>query len=126
MATYKGFSTVNIKSQKNFRLTDFDLIKQDLLNILNTPKGSRLMLPNEGCIVWSLLYEPLTAQMKQEIAENLKEIVNVDPRVSLIGINFIDSTDKNTLNIDLSLLYTATNQVDSMRLNFDIAANLAS
>jgi len=43
MARYNGFSTYN--RSKHFRLTDFDLVRQDLMNHFNTRKGEKLMNP---------------------------------------------------------------------------------
>ena len=90
MAIYRGFSTVNELSQKKFVLTDYKLVKQDLLNSFNTRKGSRLMQPQEGCIVWELMYKPLTEEIKQAMLENLIFIISQDPRLQLVDITLID------------------------------------
>lgn len=120
MSVYRGFSTINELSQKKFRLVDFDLIKQDIMNSLYTKKGSRLMLPNEGCIVWDLMFEPLTNSIKEEIIENLTEIVNSDPRVRLQDINLISDEDANSLTCELKLLYVPGNQLETMIVRFDV------
>lgn len=119
MSTYKGFSTVNDLSQKSFRLVDFELVKQDILNSLYTRRGSRLMNPNEGCIVWDLLYEPLTNAAKEEINENLTEIVNRDPRVRLQEINLIPQQDQNTITAELRLFYLPTSQIETLIVRFN-------
>ena len=49
--TYKGFSTNN--RSKKFRVTDFELVKQDLINHFNIRKGEKLMNPNFGTIIWN-------------------------------------------------------------------------
>jgi phage baseplate assembly protein W len=64
---YKGFSTVD-ESAISTRLYDFELVKQDLLNQFNTRRGERVMNPSFGTIIWDLLYEPLTPNVKQQIA----------------------------------------------------------
>lgn len=119
MSTYRGFSTVNTLSQKKFRLTDFELIKQDLLNSLNTRRGSRLMLPREGCIIWELLYEPFTEEVKQQITQNLFDIVKSDPRITLDSINVISQEDQSAITVELNILYSNTNQLDRLILTFD-------
>lgn len=118
MSLYKGFSTVNELSQKKFRLSDYELIKQDLLNSLNTRYGSRVMMPREGCIVWELLYEPFTKNVKEEISQNLFNIVNSDPRVRLESINVFAQEDQSSIKVELNLVYTATNQLDQMIVTF--------
>ena len=126
MARYSGFSTVNPLSQKNFRLTDHELIKQDLLNSINTRRGTRLMLPREGCIVWELLFEPLTEQVVNQITENFTYIINADPRVSLKNIDVTALEDENFLLVDIELLYVDTDQTDTMKVLFDRQAITAS
>ena len=43
MATYTGFSTYN--RLRKFRLTDFDLVRQDLFNHFSIRRGEKLMNP---------------------------------------------------------------------------------
>ena len=40
MSTYRGFST--LVNAKKYRLTDFELVKQDLINHFNIRKGEKL------------------------------------------------------------------------------------
>jgi phage baseplate assembly protein W len=119
MSLYRGFSTVNQLSQKKFRLTDTELIKQDLLNALNTPLGSRLMLPREGCIVWELLYEPFTPEVQEQISNNLYDIVSRDPRITIQSLNLIPDEDQNSITMEINLLYTNTNQLEQLIVQFD-------
>lgn len=119
MATYRGFSTVNELSQKKFVLTDYELVKQDLLNSFNTRKGSRLMQPQEGCIVWELIYEPLTEDVKQAMLENLIFIIGQDPRLQLVDITLIDQTDNNSITVELAVNTVAGDQTQLMRILFD-------
>jgi phage baseplate assembly protein W len=118
MSLYRGFSTVNELSQKKFKLTDFELIKQDLLNSLNTRLGSRLMLPTEGCVVWDLLYEPLTQPIVEQIRENLFNIVKQDPRVEIDSLNVQAQEDQNSITVEINLRYSAVNQLDRMLVTF--------
>lgn len=119
MALYRGFSTVNELSQKKFVLTDYELVKQDLLNSFNTRKGSRLMQPQEGCIVWELIYEPLTEDTKQALVENLVYIISQDPRLQLVDITVIDQTDNNSITVELAVNTVAGDQTQVMRVLFD-------
>jgi len=119
MATYRGFSTVNDLSQKKFILTDYELVKQDLLNSFNTRKGSRVMQPQEGCIVWELMYEPLTEEIKQAMLENLIFIISQDPRLQLVDITLIDQADTNSITVELAVNTVAGDQTEVMRILFD-------
>lgn len=115
MATYKGFSTIG--PSKNFRLTDFDLIKQDIINHFNIRKGEKLMNPNFGTIIWNVLYEPFTEDLKSVIVSDIKAIAGYDPRVSFD--NIIITEYEQGLQIELQLRYVPTNQTNVMKLSFN-------
>ena len=116
MATlYKGFSTVN--RSKKFRAIDIDLVKQDLINHFSIRKGEKLMQPNFGSIIWSMLFEPLDASLQQLIVDDVERIVGYDPRMALQNIT-ITSQDQG-IQIELDLLFLPTNQATNLSLQFD-------
>jgi phage baseplate assembly protein W len=117
--TYKGFSTQ--AGNRNFRLTDFDLIKQDILNHFNIRKGEKLMRPNFGTIIWNVLHEPFTEDLKSVITQDVKAIASYDPRVSFDNI-IITEYDQG-LQIELQLRYVLTNQTNVMLMNFNGVTN---
>jgi phage baseplate assembly protein W len=116
---YRGFSTVN--RSKKFRVTDIDLIKQDLLNHFSIRKGEKLMQPNFGSIIWSLLFEPMDDHINSIIIDDIKRIVGYDPRLGLQNITLV--TQDNGLQIELDLIYIPTNQSSKMSLQFDANAS---
>ena len=73
---YRGFSTV--AANKKFKLTDLDLVKQDLINHFHIKKGEKLMNPDFGTVIWSLLFENLTDDVKSVLTEDVKRIVSYD------------------------------------------------
>ena len=117
--TYKGFSTQ--AGSTNFRLTDFNLIKQDILNHFNIRKGEKLMRPNFGTIIWNVLHEPFTEDLKSVITQDVKAIASYDPRVSFDNI-IITEFDQG-IQIELQLRYVLTNQTNVMLINFNGATN---
>jgi hypothetical protein len=112
---YKGFSTVN--RYKKFRVTDIDLIKQDLINHFNIKKGEKVMQPDFGTIIWSLLFEPMTATVRQAIIDDVKTVVGYDPRTNLQNITINEY--QNGIQIMVDLLYIPTNQLTALNLQFD-------
>jgi phage baseplate assembly protein W len=111
---YKGFSTVASPSGK---LYDFDLVKQDILNHFNTRKGQRVMNPQFGTIIWDVLMEPLTPQIRELLTQDINTIASFDPRVYPTQIK-INEYDQGYL-IELSLSMKNTNQTTELRLAFD-------
>jgi len=120
--TYKGFSTLG--SSKNFRLTDFDLIKQDIFNHFNIRKGEKLMRPNFGTIIWNVLHEPFTEDLKSVITQDIRAIAGYDPRVSFDNI-IVTEYDQG-IQIELQLRYVLTNQTRVMLMNFNGTNNTLS
>lgn len=119
--TYKGFSTVNT-STENFGLFDFELIKQDLLNMFNVRMGERLMQPEFGTIIWDLLYEPMTDEVKYAITENVNTIINYDPRVRADQV--IVTPYESGIQIECILTYYPYNIQQNLQLRFDQANGL--
>jgi phage baseplate assembly protein W len=112
---YYGFSTID--QVKKFKLTDLDLVKRDLLNHFAIRKGEKLMQPNFGSIIWSMLYEPLTPEVQAIITADIKRIVDYDPRLNVDGV-LINELD-NGLQIQIDLTYLPGNYSDRLTLQFD-------
>lgn len=113
---YKGFSTLSPDTE-NFKLYDFALIKQDLLNHFHIRQGERLMNPRFGTIIWDMLFEPLTEQTKALILNNVNEIVNYDPRVSANTI--VITQYEHGLQLECVLTYLPYNISEKLQLRFD-------
>lgn len=107
MRKFKGFSTVN-RQHTDWRLYDIDLAKQDLLNEIYTRKGERLMSPSFGYIVWDLLFDPLTEEVKAALEDDTIRIVSKDPRFQLLQILVTDSPDESKIEVNLRLYYVPT------------------
>ena len=116
---YRGFST--LVNKKKYSLTDYALAKQDLINYFNIRKGSKLMQPGFGTIIWDQLFEPLNETTRDIITNDIKRIVKYDPRLQVINISVVEQT--NGIQIEISLSYVPSNQADTLRLNFNRNAN---
>jgi phage baseplate assembly protein W len=113
--TYKGFSS--IEANKNFKLYDIDLVKQDLINHFYIRKGEKLENPDFGTVIWDMLFEPFTPDVKEIIAKDVEAIINYDPRITVKEVQ-IDSTDQG-MRIQAELIYKPFNITEKMTLNFD-------
>lgn len=118
---YKGFSTVNTNTE-NFNLYDFELIKQDLFNHFYTRQGERLMQPGFGTIIWDLLFEPLTPEIKNLVLENINQIVNYDPRVKAENVT-VTAYDQG-IQVQCTLVFLPYNISQTLQLRFDQANGL--
>jgi phage baseplate assembly protein W len=113
--TYKGFNSQDSKT--GFKAYDIDLVKQDIVNHFYIRKGEKLMNPDFGTVIWDLLFEPFTEDVKKLIVEDVEQIINYDPRISINGVT-IDSTDMG-LRIEADITYLPFNVNERMTFNFD-------
>ena len=113
--TYKGFNSG--ASSKNYKLYDIDLVKQDLINHFYIRKGEKLENPEFGTIIWDLLFEQFTDDVKQLIAKDVEDIINYDPRIAINEVQ-IDTTDQG-IRIQVDLVYVPFNVNERMTLEFD-------
>lgn len=122
-ANYRGVSTVNPQNE-SFRLYDFAIIKQDIINHFHIRQGEKLENPEFGTIIWDVLYEPLTTNLKNIIAKNVEDIINYDPRVTADKI-IVDEYE-NGIQIECTLIYLDYSIAEQMRLRFDQENGLLS
>ena len=121
--TYKGFSTVAGVTD-SFSLYDLQLIKQDLLNHFHIRLGERLERPEFGTIIWDLLFEPLTEDLKNLIAQNVTAIINYDPRIKAEQI--VVTSYESGIQIECVLVYYPYNIQEAIQLRFDQENGLVS
>jgi phage baseplate assembly protein W len=113
---YKGFSTTN-PDNRGSKLYDFELIKQNILNHFNTRKGQRVMNPKFGTIIWDVLMEPLTPQIRNVLTKDIEEICTSDARVYPTQIQ-VNEYEQGYL-IDIILVMRNTDQSSALKLVFD-------
>lgn len=118
MANYRGFSTIG--QVKKFKMTDLELVKQNLFNHFNIRKGEKLMQPGFGSVIWSMMFEPLTEETKNLIQADVKKVVGYDPRTRVN--NVIITQFDHGVQLDIEMEYLPGNQSDSLRLTFDNAS----
>jgi phage baseplate assembly protein W len=146
MPTYIGFSTQNVNQPRTlgiqpgvtggtsyvnrstgtgrkFTLTDDDLIITDFINALNIPQGQKPGMPQYGTTLWSFLFEPNTADVQAQIEAEVRRLANLDPRL-LLNTVIVYSYESGIL-IEVELATSATNEVNTIKINFDQNTNTA-
>ncbi len=113
--TFKGFSSRADK--RNFRLYDFEVAKQDLINRLSIRKGERVENPEFGTIIYDAIFEPFTESLKDAIVEDITANLNADPRISTQEI-LVSEADKG-IAIQATITYVPLNITEKLRFNFD-------
>lgn len=114
--TYRGFSSVS-EHTENFALYDFELIKQDIINHFHIRQGEKLNDPQFGTIIWDVLFEPFTNNIRDAIVTDVTEIINYDPRVKVESI-FVDTYDSG-IEVSCTLSYLPYNISEELLFRFD-------
>ena len=120
---YRGVSTITEPSG-SFALYDLALIKQDIVNHFHIRQGEKLENPEFGTIIWDLLFEPLTEDLKSLITKNVTDIINYDPRVKVNSI--VVTTYESGIQIECELTYLPYSISEQLRFKFDQSNNILS
>ena len=112
---FKGFSSRSDKT--NFKLYDFEVAKQDLINRLSVRKGERVENPEFGTIIYDAIFEPFTEDLKDAIIDDITKNLNADPRISTEEI-LVQEADKG-IAIQATITYVPLNITEKLRFNFD-------
>ena len=113
--TYKGFSSRADK--QNFKLYDFEVAKQGLINRLSVRKGERVENPEFGTIIYDAIFEPFTEQLKDAIIEDITANLNADNRIATEEI-LVTEADKG-IAIQATIRYVPLNITEKLRFSFD-------
>ena len=113
--TFKGFSSRADK--RNFKLYDFEVAKQDMINRLSVRKGERVENPEFGTIIYDAIFEPFTEELKDAIVADITANLNADPRISTNEI-LVNEADKG-IAIQATITYVPLNITEKLRFNFD-------
>jgi len=112
---FVGFNTVD-QPNSPYSLTDIELVKRDITNQFQTPIGSRVMLPTFGSNIYRYLFEPFDEPTKSAIVQDATNVVNSDPRVSLVSVDVFQ--DGQALTVAMVLKFQPSGIVDNMFITF--------
>jgi phage baseplate assembly protein W len=122
MATFIGFNTID--QYKKFTLTDFALIKRDLLNYLNIRQGELPGRPDVGTNIWDLVFEPQNPETDQLILNEIQRVAGQDPRI------YIDDAQvypqDNGVLIEVLIQTVPGTNAERLRVFFDQESRRAS
>jgi phage baseplate assembly protein W len=118
---YRGFSTTDI-NRDSYNLYNFEIVKQDIINHFHIRKGEKLSDPEFGTIIWDVLFEPFTEELRQAILDDVTFILNYDPRVNVARI-LVDSYESG-IQVEADVIVIPYNLQQTMQFRFDQSAGL--
>lgn len=122
MATFIGFNTID--QYKTFTLTDFDLIKRDLLNAFNIRQGQVPGRPQVGTTIWDFVFEPQVIQTQNQLQAEIQRVVAGDPRLVVSDVQAYPQ--ENGILIQIALTVIPSQNAELLSIFFDQQQRKAS
>jgi phage baseplate assembly protein W len=122
--TYRDIDFKFILSEGSFDFKTFDdinSVRNGLRNILTWRRGERIILPEFGNVLYLYLYEPMTAEVLNDIQREVRDMITRwEPRVRIESINIVPFPDQNEIQIQIAYsIPTLSNEV----INFSTIIN---
>ena len=117
-----GFNTQN--QFKKFTLTDFELVKRDLLNAFNIRQGQLPGRPGYGTVLWDYLFEPQLEELQQAIEREIQRVAGGDPRLYISDIQTFPQN--NGILIQIELTVVPSTDAERLSIFFDLQQRNAS
>ena len=117
-----GFNTQG--QFKKFTLTDFALIKRDLLNAFNIRQGQLPGRPDYGTVLWDFLFENQVEELQSSIEQDVQRVAGGDPRIFISDIQAYPQ--RNGILIELQLQIVATTDSERLNVFFDLESRAAT
>jgi phage baseplate assembly protein W len=103
----------------NSTYTTKDQIKSNLINLLLTSRGERIMNPLFGTGLRDFLFEGITEFNIENLKLDLINSINLFiPEISVINIDIIPGYDSNSIELNLSYLLNISNTPDQVTVQF--------
>ena len=120
--TFIGFNTQG--QYKKFTLTDFALIKRDLLNAFNIRQGQLPGRPGYGTVLWDFLFENQVEASQQAIEQEVQRVAAGDPRIFISQV--VTFPQENGILIQVELTVTPSTDAERLSIFFDLQQRSAS
>jgi phage baseplate assembly protein W len=99
--------------------TTKDQIKSNLINLLLTTRGERIMNPLFGTGLRDFLFEGITDSNLENLRLDLiNSITLFIPEISVIDININSNYDSNSIELNLSYILNISNAPDQVTVQF--------
>jgi hypothetical protein len=120
--TFIGFNTID--QVKKFTLTDFALIKRDLLNAFNIRQGELPGRPEYGTLIWNFLFENQVEELQNSLVNEIQRVAGGDPRLVISDIQVFPQENGILLQIEITV--TPSTDAERLAIFFDITSRRAS
>jgi phage baseplate assembly protein W len=103
----------------NSTFTTKDQIKSNLVNLLLTDIGERVMNPTFGCLLRKFLFEGITESNMNDLKISLVNSINIFiPEITINSIDVVSNTDYNLIDISVNYTLNISQTPDQITLQF--------
>jgi hypothetical protein len=103
----------------NKTFTTRDQIKSNMINLILTNKGERIMNPEFGADIRKSLFEQITDDTVTSITEHIVEAVSTFiPEVTLTNVDVTVVPDSNTINVLIEYKINISGTADQIHVQF--------
>lgn len=91
------------KIVKKFRLVDEQLVIRDFINAFNIKQGDKVGQPGYGTTIWNYVFEPGTADVRDEIETEVRRVASQDPRITLNTIAVYQTENGILIEVEMAV-----------------------
>jgi len=93
-------------------------VKQAIMTIINTPKNTRLFVPDFGMDINRYVFEPLDGKAAADLREEVTNSINrYEPRVTVTNVTLSELTETTGYAIEITYRFKEFNATDSIIVN---------
>jgi phage baseplate assembly protein W len=102
--------------------SSFEQAKTNLKNLLLTKQGERVMQPNFGTGLHSLLFEQLTENLEEDLIDTITKSVNFWlPYITIEEVDVMMTDEMKDMNkAEMNIKFTVGNQIDLQEITFTV------
>jgi phage baseplate assembly protein W len=100
--------------------TTKDQIKSNLVNLLLTSIGERVMNPNFGCELKRFVFEGINENNISDLKISINNSISLYiPEITVSSIDVISNKDSNLIDITVSYVLNISNNADQVTVQFN-------
>jgi phage baseplate assembly protein W len=100
--------------------TTKDQIKSNLVNLLLTNVGERVMNPNFGCELKRFVFEGISENNISDLKISINNSISLYiPEITVSSIDVISNKDNNLIDVTVSYVLNISNNADQVTVQFN-------
>lgn len=122
-----GFQFPFAASSRGFfpPMTDTEVIKSNLIQLIKTEPGERVMLPDFGCPLKSLLFAPFDRELVNEMRERIRNSVRTYlPTVKILKLDVTQVDEYRSNGLPTLKIFMVCKISDPLDSIFDVRVSL--